>query len=128
MSHSGPVQLYAYRPGDKRERRGEFPEPELHPIDREFGEQHRQRAFSEGFEECALLGRAQFNDPFGNLGIINDLVNVVRNIAWFPFELQLQIDSQRLRAPALFRSDAATPLKFKPFDNDPTSHVGIVQD
>ena len=46
----------------------------------------------------------------------------------FGLELQLKIDSQRLWAMALFRCYSTTPLKFKPFDDDPTGHVGIVQD
>lgn len=77
MRHAGSVNLYAHRSGGVEERGSEFPEPEIHAINGELGEQHRQDVFGECFKECTSLRRAQFNDPFGNLRIIDDFLNVV---------------------------------------------------
>jgi len=77
MRYAGSVNLYAHRSGGVEERGSKFPEPKFHAINGELGEQHRQDVFSEGFKECASLHPAQFNDPFSNLGIIDNFLNIV---------------------------------------------------
>ena len=66
--------------------------------------------------------------PVGHPGIVDGIGQAIGRRSLLDPRFQLNIDGNRLRAPAFFVRHAAMALKFKSFDHDPFWHFCIFTD
>ena len=106
----------------------EFSDPKLHPVDREFCEEHPDQLFREGFQEAAGQRTAERHEAFRDPGIIDRLIEAIREAGGVDRRFQLHIDGDQLRFAAFLFRDATAAVTLQTFDDDARCHGGIVVD
>ena len=123
-----PVELHADRPGPLCDWRRQFTQPKAYTADRKLGKQQGEDLFAQGFQKGADFLASNFDDPLGDLRIIDGITQMTGGCGQGRLAVQLEVDGHGLGPLPLLGRDAASCLKFEAFDDNFVGHFVIVRD